>query len=86
MDAAFTFSKERKEFNIFECIFYKICKIFREVLWCYHDILRFKYGSDGNYDGNDGFSTSQIKNKTRKNILVFSIRMSITMSVAKLVL
>jgi len=33
-----------------------------------------KYGSNGNYDGNDGFSTSQIENKTRKNTLFFSIR------------
>jgi len=35
------------------------------------NILRFKYGSNGNYDGNDGFSTPQIENKTRKNTLFF---------------
>jgi len=34
----------------------------------------FKYGSNGNYDGNDGFLIPQIENKTRKNTLVFSIR------------
>jgi len=30
----------------------------------------FKYGFNGNYDGNDGFSRPQIENKTRKNLLL----------------
>jgi len=31
-----------------------------------------EYGSNENYDGNDGFSTPQIENETRKNTLLFS--------------
>jgi len=45
-----------------------------------------KYGSNGNYDGIDGFSTLQIENKTRKNTLFFSTRMLLAkMFLARLV-
>jgi len=88
MDAAFTFSKERKEFNIFEYIFYKIYKIFREVLWCYYDILRSKYGIQIlDFHPMEimmeitGFQLLKIKTKQERIFLL-----EITMSVAKLVL
>jgi hypothetical protein len=29
-----------------------------------------KYGSNGNYDGNDGFPTPQIENETRRNAIL----------------
>jgi len=34
-------------------------------------IIGSKYGSNENYDGNDGFSMPQIENKTRKNALFY---------------
>jgi len=35
----------------------------------------YKYGSNENYDENDGFSMPQIENKTKKNALFFPIRL-----------
>jgi len=48
-------------------------------------IVESEYGSNGNYNGNDRFSTPQIKNKTRtEKTLFFSTRILVTL--ARLVL